>query len=254
MTDGFVEFEFDLPEALLQRLVGVFAGMSAAPLEAGVVAGIPDAQGVYQLFLDGQLSYIGKTDAEAGLRKRLTRHAAKIQHRIGLDPARVSFRAVRVFVFTAVDLETQLIKHYKVDTWNGSGFGSNDPGRERDTTTYKPEHFDALYPIDIDRILPDLPLPEEGTAAAYFTLLRTQIPYTFRAQSAGPRTRKPHDDLGLSVKFPAGTPVTTRNVIATIVRQLPAGWQAIRLPSHVILYKDNKNYPGGEVLAVSQGL
>jgi hypothetical protein len=249
---GFVEFEFDLPGALLHRLVEVFANMSAAPLTADVIGAIDDAQGVYQLFLDGELSYIGKTDAEAGLRKRLLRHAAKIQHRFGLDPARVTFRAVRVFVFTAVDLETQLIKHYNAKTWNGSGFGSNDPGRERDTTTYKEEHFDACYPIDIDRSLPALLLPEMPTSAAkVLAYLRENLPYTFRAQNAGGKSRKPHPDLCNPVAMPECSAWTARAVITSVVRQLPAGWQAVKLPSHVILYKEKKDYPSGELLARS---
>jgi hypothetical protein len=109
---GFIEFEFDLPEALLTNLVRVFDSMDSADLTQENVAQIADAQGVYQLLLDGQLVYIGKTDAEAGLRKRLERHARTIQHRLNLDATRVTFKAVRVFVFTAIDLETQLIRHY----------------------------------------------------------------------------------------------------------------------------------------------
>lgn len=251
MTDGFKEFEFDLPEALLNSLVDIFAEMPSAPLKHNVVQEIPDAQGVYQLFLDGNLTYIGKTDAEAGLRKRLMRHASKIQQRVGLDPSRVTFRAVRVFVFTAVDLETQLIKHYDVETWNGSGFGANDPGRQRDTTTYKPEHYDAQYPIDIDHVLEGVTLPESGTADSYWKIIRANIPYTFRAQNAGGSSRKPHDDFLRQIKVPAETPVTVRAIVSAVVPQLPAGWQAVKLMSHVILYKETKIYPGGDILARS---
>jgi hypothetical protein len=110
--------------------------------------------------------YVGKTDAEAGLLSRLTRHSKKIQHRIGLTPASVLFKAVRVFVFTAIDLETQLIAHYggtNIVEWNGSGFGSNDPGEKRDTTTYKAGHFDAQFPIDIARPLAfSIPTPTKA--------------------------------------------------------------------------------------------
>lgn len=251
MIPGFIEFEFDLPDALLHRLVEIFSKMMSAPLNVTLVNGIPDAQGVYQLFLDGKLSYIGKTDAEAGLRKRLLRHAEKIQHRIGLDPTRVSFRAVRVFVFTAVGLETQLIRYYNTNTWNGSGFGSNDPGRERDTTTYKADHFDALYPIDIDRMLSGLLLPANATSAEYFKCLREHIPYTFRVQNSGGKTRRPHNDLMTEVSIPLGTPLTARCLIGAIVPLLPVGWTAVKLPSHMILYKDSKHYPSGEILARS---
>ena len=105
MTPGYVEFEFDLPEALLTRLINVFDGVESATLSKGNVDSIPEAQGVYQLFLDRSLVYVGKTDAEAGLRKRLERHALKVQHRRNLAPEQVSFKAVRIYVFTAVDLE-----------------------------------------------------------------------------------------------------------------------------------------------------
>jgi hypothetical protein len=106
---GYGEFEFDLPEALLRGLVAKLDGLSAAPLTLDTVSAIANEQGVYQLFLGGDLVYIGKTDGEAGLCQRLTRRARKVMHRRNLDPATVSFKALRVFVFTAVDLESYLI-------------------------------------------------------------------------------------------------------------------------------------------------
>lgn len=151
---GYTEFEFDLPGALLTRLIEVLDALDAAPLDVANLLGIPEEQGVYQLLLDDRVVYIGKTDAEAGLHKRLSRHARKIIHRVGLDPRRVSFKTVRIFVFTAMDLESDLIRHYggvKALDWNGSGFGSNDPGRERDTTKIDSKNYDATFPIDIDR-------------------------------------------------------------------------------------------------------
>lgn len=254
MTPGYVDFEFDLPGALLSRLVQVLDGLDDATLSPEFLVNIPEAQGVYQLFLDHDLVYIGKTDAEAGLRRRLERHHHKIQHRHGLDPSRVSFKAVRIYVFTAVDLETQLINHYggyAAVRWNGSGFGSNDPGRERDTTTYKADHFDAQFPIDIDRPL-SLELPASGSASAMFTALKTALPYVFRYQGAGPQSRRPHPDLETTtVSISTARPLTARRVIEEVVRQLPAGWQAVRLPSHVILYKEDRAYPHGSVITRS---
>jgi len=110
MIDGFVEFEFDLPGALLARLIAVFDQMETAPLLPEYVQDIPEAQGVYQLLLGDEVVYIGKTDAQAGLAQRLRRHAFTIRHRQNLNAADVKFKAVRVYVFTAMDLETQLIK------------------------------------------------------------------------------------------------------------------------------------------------
>ena len=254
MIPGYVDFEFDLPGALLARLVQVLDTLPPATLSREFLDDIPDAQGVYQLFLDAALVYIGKTDAEAGLRKRLDRHRLKIQHRNGLDPNRVAFKAVRIYVFTAVDLETQLINHYggpAAVRWNGSGFGSNDPGRERDTTRYRPDHFDARFPIDIEQPL-DLELPSWDTAANILSVLKTALPYVLRYEGAGPRSRSPHPDLrGTVVSMPSIFPVTAKAVIEAVVSQLPTGSQATYLLSHIILYKEMRAYPQGQIIARS---
>lgn len=254
MSEGYTEFEFDLPGALLDRLVTVLDGMEAAPLNSGNTALIPETQGVYQLFLGGKLVYIGKTDADAGLSQRLERHGKKILHRSGLDPDRASFKAVRVYVFTAVDLEKQLIAHYggdKTVRWNGSGFGSNDPGRRRDATVYKAGHFDTIFPIDIDRSL-GIALEETAPASAALTDLKSALPYVFRFENAGPRSRKPHPDLeSAMVTVTASGPVSARWIIEQVVPQLPSGWQATKLPSHIILYKEESPYPHGAVIARS---
>ena len=253
MTAGYVDFEFDLPGALLSRLVEVLDGMDSATLNAGNISEIPEAQGVYQLLLENGLVYIGKTDSEAGLSRRLSRHHSKIQHRIGLEPEGVSFKAVRIYVFTAVDLEAQLISHYGGEVeWNGSGFGSNDPGRERDTSRYREGHFDLKYPIDIDRVL-GLDLPNSLTAAQVFTGLKTTLPYVFRFQGEGPRSRRPHPDLvDALVSIPETSALSVRQMMETTVPRLPAGWRATKLPSHIILYKnDTRQFPSGEEIARS---
>lgn len=252
--DGYVEFEFDLPAALLVRLIDVFSEVTATPLSLQSTRDIPDEQGVYQLFLDGELVYVGKTDGDAGLRSRLGRHSIKMLHRKGLDPARVSYKAVRVFVFTAMDLEGDLIRHYGGVgelAWNGSGFGSNDPGRKRDTTEVKSENFDAQYPIDFD-----LPLPveiEEGEAAGdVVAKLKRVLPYTLRYQTAGGRSRKPHKDLA-NTNLPAlaGKP-SARALLRHVVAGLPSGWHATALPGYIIMYKnDKRNFPSGSRIATS---
>lgn len=257
MIPGYVEFEFDLPEALLAKLVSIFDGVTAAPLAVANVAGIPEEQGVYQLFLSSDpkpmLVYIGKTDAESGLRDRLTRHSQKIQHRHNLDPNRVLFKAVRIFVFTAVDLETQLINHYggtAAVNWNGSGFGSNDPGKERDTTNYKPEHFDAQYPIDIERPL-DFEIPLVAKAAEILRIMKKELPYLIRYESVS--RRRAHADLeDANVKINASKGLTLESVLAQLLPQLPTGWHATMLPSHIIMYKnDNRRFPSGHLIAKS---
>jgi hypothetical protein len=250
---GFREYEFDLPSALLARLVEMFDSMESGPLNESALEELPEEQGVYQLFLNGEICYVGKTDADAGLRKRLIRHAHKMEHRVGLDPSLINFRAIRLYVFTAMDLESQLLKYYKKTNgksvaWNKSGFGANDPGRQRDTTTYKEGHFERLFPIDIDRTLPGLDLSSASTAAHYLQLLKDYLPYTLRFEGLAKNPRKTHVDLEQAVSLSKHASLTTRSLITDIVGQLEPGWQAVKLPSHVILYKEDKVYASGEVL------
>lgn len=243
---NFKEFEFDLPAALLRDLIGLLDGMPTAPLNATNAAAIPEEQGLYQLFFNGQLVYVGKTDAEAGLRARLVRHAKKIEHRHGLDPAAVSFKAVRIFVFTAVDLETQLIKHYKskrmTPKWNSSGFGSNDPGRERDTTKLKSGHFDILYNIDIDRDCVSFEETEEMSVAALFEAIRSVVPYVVRSERTAPKSKQPHPDLEVAlVTVPSGTH-TVRSLLLLAQVALGSEWLVTLLPGYIIAYKEAAKY------------
>ncbi len=253
MSAGFRSFELDLPGALLSQLVSVLDEMISAPLTTANVEGLPDEQGIYQLIYNGQIVYVGKTDGRAGLRQRLGRHVWTIQHRCNLESEYVQYKAVHIFVFTAVDLESLLRRHYGHGVglpWDRSGFGSNDPGRERDTTTLSPTAFDALYPIDIDRHLefhPQLPL----TAAALLEQLKTVVPYGVRAQSRSGTTRKPHSDLDVEITN-LGPDITARGVVTKIIASLPAGWQGTLLPGRVILYRENKEYSAGVVIARSE--
>lgn len=249
MIDGFAEFEFDLPEALLTSIIAAFDSMHGASLSQANVGKVPESQGVYQLVLNGQIVYIGKTDSAAGLLQRLTRHAWTIQHRTNLNVADVSFKAIRVFVFTAMDLETQLIKHYKEHSsvsWNNSGFGSNDPGRNRDKTRAKATSFDVLYPIDLDKKI-RLEIAGSMPVATALQALRQALPYTLRVESSGA-----HPDLdGLTISI-SENPTTVRETLESIVSRLPVGWQATALAGRIILYKERvDDYPAARIIARS---
>ena len=261
MIPGYVAFEFDLPRFLLEGLSEQLDGIESAQLTGKNLARIPEVQGVYQLFIGGRLVYIGKTDADAGLDRRLNRHWKHVQHRLNLDPDDVWFKAARVFVFTAVDLEDLLISHYRrraddigeggVLEWNDSGFGSNDPGRSREMTRYKEGHFDMKYPIDIDREI-CLDLANTATAAGILNALKAHLPYVFRFQGEG-NSRRPHQDLRQTEVAVAGCiPLSARSVISRVVGELPGGWRASKLPGRVILYKnDDGTYPEVEDIARS---
>lgn len=247
---GYAEFEFDLRAALLDKLVMTFDGMEGGELSQAAAIALPDAQGVYQLLLGGHVVYVGKTDADAGLRLRLQRHASKILHRRDLDPREVSFKALRIFVFTPMDLEAEIIKRYggvSGASWNGSGFGSNDPGRERDTTKLKTDHFDIRYPIDLDRKL-DVDLGASISAADALRILNSSVPYLIRWEGGA---RRPPDDLSATKVSLGKSETTARSALTAIVAQLPEGWQATELPGYAILYKEREEYAHGRVIARS---
>ncbi|PZW52435.1 Eco29kI restriction endonuclease [Pseudomonas sp. URMO17WK12:I6] len=252
----FEDLEFDLPSALLKQLVGLFNDMDHGSLDETTVEAVPEAQGVYQLFLDNVLVYVGKTDAEAGLRLRLRRHAQKIRSRQNLDPKRLTFKAVRVYVFTAMDLEGLLIKHYKkiegVElSWNHSGFGSNDPGRERDTTRLKPNHFDKLYPINLDIEVTITSPVAEVSVFEILKQMKEQLPYTIRFQNRGGSSRKPHGDLDSTKTSLNKASGPVKNLLREIKGALGPEWQITTLPGYIIIYLENKQYSEGAVIDVS---
>lgn len=258
MTNGYAELEFDLPGALLESILKHLKEVDAADLTLANTSVIPDEQGVYALYLkrDDQLVYIGKTDGEAGLGRRLTRHARKIDGRQNIGPTDVAFKAIRLYVFTAMDLETALIRSFggvKNVAWNNSGFGSNDPGKERDTTRYKPDHFDTLYPIRLDEAFVEL-TPGRQSVAEVMQALKDGLPYLLRFQRPNSSSRSSyHPDFEASLIEVPPTGMTTREAVTACLAALPAGWHATALPSHIIVYKDDtRRYPSGEVIARSE--
>lgn len=240
---GFEQFEFDLTDALINQLVTVLDNLEPAALDLRNVSKIPNGQGVYQLWVDNQLEYVGKTDTDAGLTTRLAKHAHKISGRPTLR-GMVQFKAVQVLVFTAMELETLLIRHYKSGGaplgWQHSGFGSNDPGRERDTTKYKETHFDARHPINVnEHFEKPLIIKANRTVKQALAELKSLLPYTIRFQRSGDLNVELPKDLEM---------VSTKDGLLKILGFLPKGWQATNLPGYVILYKEKKEYKYGKLI------
>jgi hypothetical protein len=240
--NGYAEFELDLEEAIRTQLPPLLDSVGATPLTLASAQAIPvEAQGAYLLFYDGVLVYVGKSDAEAGLRKRLERHSFKVQHRTNLDPTRVTFKAARIFSFSVIDVETLLIAYYaqrlgQPVKWNSSGFGSNDPGRERDTQ--EPSIFDSAYPIDISLplALGSHALPNPCDVEALLKWLRPQLPYTLRFRDQNGELRNAKLDPATVVSSTA----TMTGILQGIVDALPPGWQATALKGCVILYRETR--------------
>ena len=255
MRTFFEELEFDLPTALIAALVGLLDEMPSADLTEENVLAVKNEQGIYQLFLDGVLVYIGKTDADAGLQTRLRRHSKKIQGRINLDSGRVTFKAVRIYVFTAMDLEELLIAHFglnSANSWNNSGFGANDPGRERDTSKLKEHHFDKKFPIDLH--IP-MAVSLSGTAQSVHDVLlqlKAAVPYLIRSERATGGGKQPHQDLlKAQVTIPKVAGLTVEHVLKLVKTALGAEWQITALPGYVVIYKETRNYPEGRLLSAA---
>ncbi len=235
-VSGYDEFEIDVEAILRDQLPRFFTAVAAAPLTAANVAALPErAKGAYMLLLDGVPVYAGKTDTRHGFRDRLNRHSWTVQGRKGLDPARLSFKAVRIMVFSAFDVEAILIAEMKKEgagslPWNNSGFGSNDPGKNRDGQ--QPADFDQWYPVDIDFPVEGLPAGDMSLSE-FLRVVKGKLPYLIRNASFP-------DDIRISN---VATSSTVRELLKIVVAALPAGWQVTVLHGRIIIYHENRDYP-----------
>ena len=211
------------------------------------------AKGAYMLFHREVPVYAGKTDVRHGFRNRLGRHWYTLQHRRGIDIDDVGFKAVRIMVFSNFDAEAILIQELRRQNpkhlaWNDSGFGSNDPGRNREGQ--EPAEFDVQFPIDIDKRLGVIP-PGSHNLRDLLVSVKTELPYLLRYETdvtskVGKKvtyasyTVGHADQRDATVDIPDG-PMTMRGFLTTVINSLP-GWQATVLPSRVILYKEHADY------------
>jgi len=254
-TRGYAEYEIDIETILRDDLPRILATMPIAPLTREAIDEIPaGAKGAYVLFLDGHPVYAGKTDARHGFRDRLNRHAFTIQNRKNLEPQRIGFKAIRIMVFSNFDVEAILIKAMrKADksalAWNDSGFGSNDPGHNREGQA--PANFDVLYPVNIDRKL-SLFAPGSYGLLPFLIQLKDHLPYGFRYQTdippGGTRPKsykKGHIDHHSGGVVTVDANDTVRDLLKKVLRALPAGWRVTVFPGRVILYKDDTIYKNG---------
>lgn len=250
---AYAEFELDLTKALLQYLPPVLEEIQPAQLTGAELDTLPEnVQGVYMLLFEGVPTYIGKTDAEHGFRSRLKRHSYSLSARRNLDIASVTYRAVRIMVFTTVNVESTLIRHFHVAAnpmaWQNSGFGSNDPGHRREGQD--PSIFDQRYPINID--VP-LPFVRPGTTSVrdLLVLLKNALPFDFRYQTDVPDgSRRPnkhtvgHLDQRNGAAVIARPGMSLREILVeAILPSLPSGWMATVFPGRVILYKEANHWP-----------
>jgi len=247
---AYAEFELDLTRALLENLPPILGALPPATLTKAHVLSLPEAaQGVYMLLEDGTPMYIGKTDAAHGFKNRLYRHFLTLSARKNIDLTRVTFKAVRIMVFTTVNVEATLIKHFLGENkmaWQNSGFGSNDPGHNRENQ--EPSDFDKLHPVNIDMPL-EFIRPEQTSAFELLLRLKENLPYDLRYETDLGSNNKPVKYTRGHIEQREAQVVVPREGMSlrellkdVLIPALPTGWVATVFPGRVIFYKEPTTY------------
>lgn len=138
-------FRFEVGPAILIQLLEKLKTLEAGSIQEGRKGKFP---GFYQLFLDGNPVYIGKTARPIGTRMR--EHLKTMRGRI--DLARMTCKFVYVEDPSLVDVaEGALIRVFAAHNaaeWNTSGFGSKAPGYGRQGTQVAA--WSELFPADLN--------------------------------------------------------------------------------------------------------
>jgi hypothetical protein len=231
-TQYHKDFTLSITKALGDQLAAALDGLDRAPLTDRSIAALKENPGVYQLYLNGSFVYVGKADRS--LPARLRNHKRKISGRRRISLDEMAFSCLYVAEdFSALAPEQLLISHHKGMgdiPWNNNGFGNKDPGRQRDSTVLKRNHFDVLFPIDLDR-------PVEGLRAGETTLqelleaVKVGLPYNFRYGK--------HDGFKSRYVTVPSESMTADQVFQLISAEIPDQWQITALMGYVIMYDDS---------------
>jgi len=255
---GFAEFEFDLEGPLFQQIRETMDSVAPVPLSEKELANIPQRPGVYLLFHNGQVVYVGKADDR--IQDRLRDHSWTIRGRRGLSLDDMQFKCVCFdHTWNPFKPEAELIAHYGTKRgggWNGGGFGNHDPGIKRGTTKFKAGGFYSRYPLDDAWVCGSI---GAGRYPALDLLKKVKdaVPFWFRFQgnrSGGEeedrtRAEEARRDYDATVVEVPRDAMTARELLVLIACSLPGEWQATITPSHMLLYKEvSAVYPKMEVV------
>lgn len=226
------DFTLSITKALGDQLADALDGLDRAPLREDSIGELKEKAGVYQLYLNGEFVYVGKADKS--LPSRLRNHLRKISGRRNISLDEMTFSCLYVAEdFSALAPEQLLISHHKGMgniPWNNNGFGNKDPGRQRDSTVLKQNHFDVMFPIDLDRCVDGL-APGEIRIHDLLEKVKAGLPYNFRFGKSAQYTRQ-------SVQVSA-VRMTADEVFRLISAEIPDSWQITALMGYVIMYDDS---------------
>jgi hypothetical protein len=238
------DFRLSITKALSDQLADALDHLKPVALTLENIEALEPRDGVYQLYRNGKFVYVGKTDNTLPI--RLSEHYQKLSGRKNISIQEMEFTCLYVDEdFTALAPEQLLIKRHKKEgdiPWNNCGFGNHDPGRQRDTTVLNADHFDVLFPIDVDRIVAGLK-PGTHLLGDLLTSYRSLLPFTFRFDDArkSPEAKRTYATTRVTVP---DAELTAAEVFALIARELPENWQIAVFLGYAIMYPDNQsNYP-----------
>lgn len=251
-SDGCGLFEFDISTPLFEQMSSDFDLLAPVPLNEANLADVADRPGVYGLHHDDRLVYVGKADDSAAT--RLRKHRRQLDGRLGITPDEVSFKCLHFAnTWDPFKPEAHMIRRY-APRWNNTGFGPNDPGRQRDHTRLKDAHWHVLYPLDPDYACGGIPAGQYDVLELLREIAK-QVPYWVRFQG----NREGHGDgerrlyEAAQSDFSQAQPVevrcdgmSARALLLLAVRALPNShdWQLTQLPSHLLLYREQgAEYP-----------
>jgi hypothetical protein len=241
---AYGEFKLSISKALTDQLHDALHELEPATLTTEHLTEVESRQGIYQLYLAGDLVYVGS--ASGSLRDRLIEHLKKLAGRQHIAAAEVCFTCLYVDEdLTVLAPEERLIRVFQDEgscAWNGMGFGPHDPGRNRDTTVLRPDHFDARYPIRLDWVCEGLATGHYA-AATLLARLKRNLPYNLRYQNDAP-ARLDYEDVNVYVPE---DDMAASDVLALIADALPQ-YQITALPGYVIMYRETRAYPQGQVI------
>jgi hypothetical protein len=236
-------YSFDFLDTISKQLQEKLDEMGVTALNADQLAELEAfqkenlrKQGVYVIHYDGIPKYIGKANNVA---ERLKQHFRKLTGRKNIEAHRIGYKCLLLdkSMSTAAN-EDLLIEKYKEvhsELWNGQGFGPKDPGKERDTTA--PGTFDQSYPIRLDFQQADI--DDAESVKSLCKKLKSNLPYVFRYE-VSPRLDELLDLAGVE-RYP-------KPLVQALVNHLGEGWRGAVLSYGIVIYKNQKNYPFGEMI------
>lgn len=241
------EFKLSITRALGDQLFEALDETSIAPLTQENIDALEPRPGVYELHSrvdDGWCRvYVGK--ASRSLPQRLSRHRFKLSGRENVKLVDMAFKCAYVDEdFDSSAPEKMLIARHQATgdvVWNNNGFGNNDPGRQRDTSLVRVDHFDAQYPVNLKICYSGDDLAIGAGTEVYVALdsLKGGLPYNLRFD------RKAKEALAgqkISDLPDGGQKLTVRAWLDLLMQYFPDGWQLTVLPGYLILYPESREY------------